>query len=966
MINLSVEGDIVSLPKELLAPVADGPDIPLGANRLEGTLFFEPSASGVDPLAPPLGQADIRVFLSTDQTLDASDLVVAEAGSFFLLPATEPSTSRFFATANIAEGTPNADYYLIFQVDPDNDFEESVETDNIFVTASTYTLTDYTFVDPDLQVVDVTTRFVEVTQPGFNAFSLRYSILNDSGANSRPPDAVDVAFFLSDDDSLDSDDQLLARQTVALTNGAASQIDAPIDYDDVAGLSEDQSIIVVLDPDNAIVEADETNNTVVEGPLDEFVTRLDLPGDFSADLQGTLNDDLTFDWTFTATRTDMPDIDTIPYEIVWARGNEVGFPTTIEQGHVTFENGSDTAVFTGTLELTRFPEFAYGGSLIARIDPNDTVGEGPDTTAFFLTNNQSVVSTNIPSGPVSVVTDYSLDLQAPGRDQTTVTLANTTDSDLTDVSFQLVASRDKTFDDDDIILGSTVLPLLPAVRLESDGAFGATEVRTPIESDPFDFVVPEGVSGGPYFILKVVNGAQISSSLDQVRFVDGEEDYAPLVINGQVLYEENLLFREIKSFGPIPEEVTEFEIYAQLTPNFDGTTFTQARIIPDLDFVYSVWVDGSDKAENYDLLSGPNLIQAGGGSDTINGGVGEETLDGGVGNDTVSGNAGEDTVLGNGGDDLLDGGDGNDHVEGGFGFDTLDGGDGNDSMAGGAGADSLLGGDGADEIFGNSGLDTVYAGAGDDFVSGGFSTDLIHGDEGNDELQGRSGADTLFGGAGNDTLLGSQGRDEIHGGANSDEIFGATAADTLYGDAGRDTIFGSEGRDVLFGGDGNDELSGGSGSDLVNGDAGNDEARGNTGADTVNGGDGNDSVFGGTGSDRVNGDAGDDLVAGQNGADTLDGGAGNDTLRGGAGSDIFVFNSESGADVIQDFDVTLEPDLLQFSTSLTGGLTEGATIIAAFADDSGPEVVFDFGEGNQVTLQGVSALDGLAELTSGF
>lgn len=338
------------------------------------------------------------------------------------------------------------------------------------------------------------------------------------------------------------------------------------------------------------------------------------------------------------------------------------------------------------------------------------------------------------------------------------------------------------------------------------------------------------------------------------------------------------------------------------------------------------------------------------GGDIITGSALEDLSEGGLGNDTMRGG---------GGADFLKGEEGNDSVDGGFGFDTVDGGLGNDSLAGGAGADMVYGQAGNDEIFGNSGLDTIMAGEGDDFVSGGFSTDEIHGEDGHDELQGRSGADTLHGGDGNDTLRGSEGRDEIYGGRGADEIYGATAADTLYGDSGDDTVFGSEGRDSLFGGKGNDELSGGSGADTLSGDGGDDEVRGNTGADVLYGGNGNDSLFGGSASDALFGGAGDDLLVGQLGADTLTGEEGNDTLRGGGLADVFVFDDGFDVDLIEDFEVT--EDILQFSRALTGGLTDGDDIIAAFADDSGASVVFDFGGGDQVTLASITSLTGLAD-----
>jgi serralysin len=145
----------------------------------------------------------------------------------------------------------------------------------------------------------------------------------------------------------------------------------------------------------------------------------------------------------------------------------------------------------------------------------------------------------------------------------------------------------------------------------------------------------------------------------------------------------------------------------------------------------------------------------------------------------------------------------------------------------------------------------------------------------------------------------------------------------------------------------------------MNGGAGDDEMRGNSGTDTIIGGIGNDSVFGGSGNDLVFGNEGNDLLVGQSGADTLNGGLGDDTQRGGAGADLFVFAEGFDQDVIEDFNV-LEGDRLRFKADPIGGLTDGAAILAAFADDTSGEVVFDFGNGDQVTLLDVQTVSELA------
>ncbi|MEX0282836.1 MAG: spondin domain-containing protein, partial [Arenibacterium sp.] len=134
--------------------------------------------------------------------------------------------------------------------------------------------------------------------------------------------------------------------------------------------------------------------------------------------------------------------------------------------------------------------------------------------------------------------------------------------------------------------------------------------------------------------------------------------------------------------------------------------------------------------------------------------------------------------------------------------------------------------------------------------------------------------------------LAEGGNDVLSGGAGDDVIDGGRGNDLLRGQVGRDTLDGGDGADRLFGGRGQDTADGG---------AGNDRIEGGRGRDTLNGGSGNDRVEGGLG------------------ADIIDGGTGNDQLEGGRGADVFVFNASFGQDVIVDFNVNANSELIDLS-----------------------------------------------------
>ncbi len=164
-----------------------------------------------------------------------------------------------------------------------------------------------------------------------------------------------------------------------------------------------------------------------------------------------------------------------------------------------------------------------------------------------------------------------------------------------------------------------------------------------------------------------------------------------------------------------------------------------------------------------------------------------------------------------------------------------------------------------------------------------------------DELEGTSGADEINGLGGNDTIRGLGGDDTISGGAGNDRIKAGGGADDVYGDGGRDKLNGQGGADVLMGGGSKDKLKGGGGKD------------------------------------------------------TLDGGSGNDKLIGGKGADVFVF--EEGADTVKDFGKG--DDKLEILHPALDGSASAQAFLDAYAEQVGEDVVFDFGGGDMLTLQGV-------------
>jgi Ca2+-binding RTX toxin-like protein len=315
---------------------------------------------------------------------------------------------------------------------------------------------------------------------------------------------------------------------------------------------------------------------------------------------------------------------------------------------------------------------------------------------------------------------------------------------------------------------------------------------------------------------------------------------------------------------------------------------------------------------------------------------GQDTLRGtDLSNDFLYGGAGNDVIRGHGADDFLYGQKGNDRLEGGAGHDAIFGGWGADTLVAGSGRDYLAGGKGNDLYVVSDRLDAVieFAGEGVDTVQTSLEAYRL-GD--NLEHLVRSGS-AAFRGSGN---------------ALANRLTGGTGADTLAGLAGRDTLVGGAGNDKLVGGLGADVLNGGSGFDTASYVAATTGVRADlSGILTGTGeaaGDSFIAVEGLEGSgfgDRLWGDAGANRLWGLAGADVLNGRAGNDRLWGGAGADRFVFTAGGQADRVEDFENNI--DTLAFAGF--AGVRSAAAALAR-ASQSGAHVVFDFGNGDRLTV----------------
>ena len=240
--------------------------------------------------------------------------------------------------------------------------------------------------------------------------------------------------------------------------------------------------------------------------------------------------------------------------------------------------------------------------------------------------------------------------------------------------------------------------------------------------------------------------------------------------------------------------------------------------------------------------------------------------------------------------------------------------------------------DGSVDIFG---FGTNSSGGGDFYIvpnEGAIRTQI--GSESDDEFGGSTGADRLEGRGGRDLMFGREGNDSAYGGVGHDIIYGNSGDDMLYGQRHNDKLYGGAGNDQVFGGQENDTVYGNLDSDAVYGNLG------------------DDNVYGGGGPDALYGGQGDDRLFGGNGEDHLFGSAGNDIMLGMGGGDRFHFASNSGQDIIADFDVN-GGDVIHIAKFMNGlGFNSFADVQSRLSVVSGNAVI-DFGSGHTVTLVGV-------------
>jgi|GEM_PF-1765090 len=191
-----------------------------------------------------------NLYLSTDQTLDAMDTLVATGTS--AVPS-QPETT--VTTTTVLPTVPAAQYFLIGVVDPGNSITEADENNNESVSPAF-------LIGAELRV-GVTAP--SVSGPG-EPIQLQLSLLNDGWEL----DDVEWSIYVSLDQTFDVMDNLVATGTS--TMGRLRNLPLTVNATVPLGiLPQDQYFIALIDPNNLISETDENNNVGVAPSSTEMV-----------------------------------------------------------------------------------------------------------------------------------------------------------------------------------------------------------------------------------------------------------------------------------------------------------------------------------------------------------------------------------------------------------------------------------------------------------------------------------------------------------------------------------------------------------------------------------------------------------------------------------------------------------------------------------------------------------------------
>ncbi|GGK57354.1 hypothetical protein GCM10011405_01820 [Rufibacter glacialis] len=232
------------------------------------TSFIKGTAYTVATIIKNQGNAtssasSVGVYLSSDLTLDAADILLAEATGSSL---TQNATATLSRTVTIPASTATGSYYLLIKADHKDAVTESNETNNL----------KYSSIIVLNPTVDL---FINNVTASINTLSAGYPItvsarINNDGNSTAI--SSNVGFYLSTDNTFDSNDIVLGtisgNELASGTNATKSgTFVVPTGTPD-----GNYYLLTVADPSNAVPETNEANNVAVYVGFSVYPASVDL------------------------------------------------------------------------------------------------------------------------------------------------------------------------------------------------------------------------------------------------------------------------------------------------------------------------------------------------------------------------------------------------------------------------------------------------------------------------------------------------------------------------------------------------------------------------------------------------------------------------------------------------------------------------------------------------------------------
>ena len=205
----------------------------------------------------PAGPFTIRFYLSTDATLDASDVLL---GTRMLGGLGAGASSTAVTTLTIPANTSApASYQVIAVVDALEQQTELDETNNTLASSGSVQVSLYR---PDLTITSLT---APANATAGHTLAITSTVKNTGPA---PAGAFTVRFYLSSDETLDAGDVLLGSRMVGgLASGAMSTAVTTVTIPANTSVPSSYRLIGVVDALGQQAETDEGNNVTVSAPL---------------------------------------------------------------------------------------------------------------------------------------------------------------------------------------------------------------------------------------------------------------------------------------------------------------------------------------------------------------------------------------------------------------------------------------------------------------------------------------------------------------------------------------------------------------------------------------------------------------------------------------------------------------------------------------------------------------------------